>query len=104
MHKTEKRYYISIVFKNEILRCQQDKVGNPIMANEISSDRGTDSPVWITVNRERKNLTLNYKNCHQGQRDYTLTYSVDNEAELYSNPYPILFVRLAATYRYRLGA
>ena len=74
------------------------------MANEISSDRRTDSSVWITVNRERKNLTLNYKNCHQGQRDYTLTYSVDNEAELYSNPYPILFVRLAATYRYRLGA
>lgn len=74
------------------------------MANEISSDRGTDSPVWITVNRERKNLTLDYKNCHQGQRDCTLTYSVDNEAELYSNPYPILFVRLAAAYRYRLGA
>lgn len=91
LHKTEKRYYISIVFKNEILRCQQDKVGNQIMANEISIDRGTNSPVWITVNRERKDLTLDYKDCHQGQRNYTLTYSVDNEAELYSTPYPYSF-------------
>ena len=103
MHKTGK-YYISIVFKNEILRCQQDKVGNQIMANEISIDWGTDSPVWIIVNRKRKDLTLDYKNRHQGQRDYTLTYSVDNEAELYLTPYPILLVRLAAAYRYRLGA
>ncbi len=47
-----------------------------------------NSPVWITVNRERKDLTLDYKDCHQGQRDCTLTYSVDNEAELYLNPYP----------------
>lgn len=74
------------------------------MANEISSDRGTDSPVLITVNRERKDLTFDYKTCHQGQRDYTLTNFGDNEAELYSNPYPILLVRLAAAYRYRLGA
>lgn len=74
------------------------------MANEISIDRGTDSPVWITVSRERKDLTLDYKNCHQEQRDYTLTYFGDNEAELYSSPYPILLVRLAAAYRYRLGA
>lgn len=57
------------------------------MANEISIGRGTDNPVWITVNRERKDLTLDYKNCHQGQRDYTLTNFVDNEAELYLNPY-----------------
>lgn len=74
------------------------------MANEISIDRGTDSPVWITVNRERKDLPLDYKNCHQGQHDYTLTYFGDNEVELYSSPYPILLVRLAAAYRYRLGA
>lgn len=43
------------------------------MANEISIDRGTDSPVWITVNMERKDLPLDYKTCHQGQHDYTLT-------------------------------
>lgn len=74
------------------------------MTNEIPIDRGTDSPVWIIVNRERKDLTLDYKNCHQGQRDYTLTNFGDNEAELYSSPYPILLVRLATAYRYRLGA
>ncbi len=78
----EKNSYICSVIKNQPLRCQQDKVDNKIMANVIFTNREIDSNEWITVSKGRKYLTLEYLTCYQGQRDYTVTYSLDDEEEL----------------------
>ena len=52
------------------------------MISEIFNNRQHDSLVWIEVRRGRKYITLRYRTIMQGESDVTVTYNLDDEAEL----------------------